>query len=269
MKFGVCCSPDQAQSLGDVGFDFFEWPVSSTVGTGSDADFAALTETVDLLPLVPEAWNVLLPGDLKVVGSEADPDALRVYAERSLARVRQLGGEVVVFGSGRSRNIPEDWPEDEAAGQFADACTMVAEIAAGIDLVIAFEPLRRDETNLINRVDEGLRLVERVDHAGFELLADLYHMAAENEPFSNLRAASPHLAHIHVAAPGSRGVPLDAEATSLLDSFLDELHTSAYDKRISFEGKWSEREELAEGLAIMRRLWASKGTGGAAQMRRD
>jgi sugar phosphate isomerase/epimerase len=255
VKFGICSNPAQAELMNDIGADFIEWNVSANVGTASDAEYASLVKTTGRLSLRPEAWNVLLPGEIMVVGPEANPDELRTYAERALPRVRQLGGEVIVFGSGRSRTVPEEWSAETAQEQFATACRIVAEIAHANDLVIVLEPLRRQETNLITRVDEGLRLVERLDQPGFELLADMYHMAAEDEPFANLIEAAPRLRHVHIAAPDSRGVPLEPEATTVLGEFFRTLRKTGYDARISFECKWEDPEDLATGLTIARELW--------------
>jgi len=40
--------------------------------------------------------------------------------------------------------------------------------------VIVVEPLRRQETNMINTTAEGLRWIEAVGHPSFELMVDLY-----------------------------------------------------------------------------------------------
>jgi sugar phosphate isomerase/epimerase len=256
VKFGICSQPAQAATMQEIGADFVEWNVSSNVGTASDEAYRELQALAASLAVKPEAWNVLLPGEIKVTGPDADLDQLQEYAKRALPRVRQLGGEVIVFGSGRSRSIPEGFPEDTGRAQFRDACAVVASVAAANDLTIVFEPLRKPETNLINLVSEGLDLVESLNQPGFELLADMYHMAEEAEPFDIVVKAAPRLKHVHIAAAGSRGVPLNETDQAMLAEFFRELHRAGYDQRISFECRAEDVEEYRQGLAIARQLWA-------------
>src|SRR5690606_512253 len=122
-----------------------------------------------------------------------------------------------------------------AQDQFRAACVVVAQVAAANGLTIVFEPLRKPETNLINLVSEGLDLVESLDQPGFELLADMYHMAEEGEPFDIVAKAAPRLKHVHIAAAGTRGVPLNDAEQAMLREFFQELHRAGYDSRISFE----------------------------------
>jgi len=255
MRFGVCCAPDQTAALADVPLDYVEWPVASTVGAMDDAAFRGLARDAARLPFRPEVWNVLLPQVLMLVGPAADHEGLRRYAGRTLPRLRALGGEVVVLGSGLCRAVPEGWPRAEAETQFGLACRILAEEADRRGLTIALEPLNRRETNLVTTFGDAVRVVALIDAAAFRVLADLYHMAAEDEPFAAVRTAAPVLAHVHVAAPITRTVPGDAEAVAALRSFLGELAAAGYDRRISLECVWKEPEEIARGLAATKAAW--------------
>ena len=256
MKFGVCCSPDRSAEYAAVGFDFVEWAVASNVGTVDAEQFGELQRLAESLSVTPEAWNILLPGDLKVVGPEADNDVLKAYLEVALPRVRALGGELIVFGSGRSRTIPDDFDHAVAEQQFELACRTIAESAAENALTIVLEPLRKGETNLVNTVDEGLDLVNRIDHPSLELLADLYHMLDNEEPHSSVVPAAAHLRHVHIASR-PRFVPLDGEDLTDLNAFLSELKRAGYDRRLSFECKSDDVAEFGRGLDVLREAWAA------------
>ena len=256
MKFGVCCSPDRSAAFAECGFDFVEWAVASNVGNVDADQFSALQRVTESLSVIPEVWNILLPGDLKVVGPDADNDVLKAYLDVALSRVRGLGGELVVFGSGRSRTIPDDIDRAVAELQFELSCRTIAQAAAENALTIVLEPLRKGETNLINTVDEGLELVNRIGHPSLELLADMYHMLDNDEPFSSVLPAASHLKHVHIASR-PRFVPLDGEDLSDLNSFLGELKRAGYEGRLSFECRSDDVAEFGRGLDVLREAWAA------------
>jgi sugar phosphate isomerase/epimerase len=239
-----------------AGFDFVEWPMSRTVGEMDDAAFADLAALARDLPVTPEAWNVMLPGTLKVVGPEVDPAALERYLETAFARAEALGGRIVVFGSGGARTIPEGWSAEEATRQFEDACRIAGDAARRHGLTIAIEPLRREETNLVNHVREAVAIAERVDHPAVQVLSDLYHVTAGNEPFADTGAAAPRLAHVHVAAPGTRTLPVAGEHEDAYRDYFAVLRDAGYDARVSLECRDSTPERAGEALRMLRALWS-------------
>ncbi len=254
-RFGVCCAPSQTAELSDLGFDFVEWPMRSTVGTMSEDEYTALRQEARALPLVPEAWNIMLPTTLKVVGAEADHEGMVAYLETALARAAELGGSIVVFGSAPSRRVPEDWPRDEALKQFEDACLRAGEVAMQHGITLAVEPLPSSTVNLVNCVAEGARVVDNVRHPNVQLLADLGHVGVEGEPFEDTTAAGSVLVHVHVALPHSRQIPLPSRGADFLRDYFHALQAAHYAGRISAECEWSSTTELAEGLTFMRTAW--------------
>ncbi|MEJ7839621.1 MAG: sugar phosphate isomerase/epimerase family protein [Thermomicrobiales bacterium] len=239
-----------------LGFDFVEWAVASNIGTTDQARFDELQTLTRSLPVTSEVWNILLPGDIKVVGPEADTSKLRNYLDAALPKVRALGGELIVFGSGRSRTVPENFDRTIAETQFREAIGIIADVAGANDLTIVLEPLRTGETNLINTVAEGLAVVEEMAHPNFELLADLYHMLDNGENLADVVPAARHLRHVHIATK-PRLVPLEGEDVVVLGQFLTELKRAGYDERMSFECKSDDPDELRRGLEILRETWAA------------
>ncbi len=77
---------------------------------------------------------------------------------------------------------------------------------SGVSLVL--EPINRYETSLINNVQQGLELVERVEASYFGLLLDTFHMNIEEPDIeASIAACGAHVLHFHVAdsnrlAPG-------------------------------------------------------------------
>lgn len=265
MQFGVCLTPARTTGLdelaGDARPDFVEWSVASTVGTVDAEAFAAVQADAAILPFVPETWNVLLPGTLKIVGPEADPEALVAYAEVALARVAALGGELCVFGSGGARTIPDGWDHAEGRRQFIAACRLLVPIAETHGITLALEPLRRAETNLVNSVTDGLVLLDEVGDDRFTILADLYHMLEEGEAVRVVRDAGARLTHVHVAAEGTRTLPTAATDGAVMADFFRELHAVGYDRRVSIECQWEDVQALGASLAFLRETWATTTAG--------
>lgn len=254
MRFGICSSPDQAEELAQCGFDYVEWPLRS-IAELDDSAYAELRKQASKLPVHPEAFNVMLPGSIKVVGPDADPQKLQRYLEHAFLRASELGGGLVVFGSGGSRRVPEGWSQEEALAQFEEACRLTGEQAAAHGLTIALEPLNTGETNLINSVAEGAAVVERVAHPAVRLLSDLYHVGVEGESFADTTTAGPVLAHVHVAVPEDRTIPLPGREGDVLQRYFEALNRGGYNGRVSVEGKWSP-DEAARGAAFLREMWA-------------
>lgn len=256
MRFGICYSPDQSLALAEAGYDFVEWPMSRTVGEMDEEAYQSLRNLARDLPIAPEAWNVMLPKSIMVVGPDADHTGMKHYVETAMSRAAELGGQVVVFGSGGSRAVPDAWPREEAVQQFEDACRIAGDVAAQNRITIAIEPLRRAETNLVNSVSEAAVIVKRVGHSSVQLLSDLYHVAQEDEPLRDTGAAATVLAHVHIAAPYSRAMPHPGEADSMYQEYFRILQRSGYNQRISIE--CSPRptvDEAAEGLEYLKSLW--------------
>ena len=256
MRFGICAPPEQAAALAAVGYDYVEWPLHRTAGAFSDEEYAALRRLAGHLPVRPEAWNVMLPARIMVVGPEADHAALRDYLNVAFARVAELHGAIVVFGSGASRRIPDGFPREVASAQFDAACSIAGDAAQGNGITIAIEPLNRGETNLVNSVAEGVGVVQRVAHPAVRVLSDLYHVTLEGEPLADTTAAGDLLAHVHVAAPDRR-IPRPGHGEDELRAYFQALRAAAYDDRVSIEARWSEIEEATAGLHLMRETWAS------------
>jgi sugar phosphate isomerase/epimerase len=72
--------------------------------------------------------------------------------------------------------------------------------AADHDTTVLYEPLNRYETNLINTLADGVKLLTGLGTSRVKLLADLFHMNIEEANIAEaLRQAGPHVGHVHFA----------------------------------------------------------------------
>jgi sugar phosphate isomerase/epimerase len=251
---------DRAEAVAAAGYDYWEPPVATVSARQGEEAFAPIRERFAALSLVPEAWNCLLPRELKVTGPDADPESLARYLDIAFGRIAQVGGRVVVFGSGGARAVPDGFDRSQADEQVASFLRRAGESAAARDLTLAVEPLNRGECNIINSVAEGLAMVRRVGHERVRLLADCYHMWLEDEPMENLIEADGALVHIHVS---DRPRHAPAEGADELKPFLSALRAAGYDGRISVECRWGDdfEGEVRRAREFLLRVWAEAADG--------
>ena len=111
MRYGCCVGPDKIDVIADAGFDFCELPAAAVRPFEDDSAALPYLRAISAAPLRPEAFNVLVPAQVPLVGPQRDPGQIRDYLRRTFGRMRQLGGEVVgvaflielTFLSGRDR----------------------------------------------------------------------------------------------------------------------------------------------------------------------
>jgi len=254
-RFGVCTSPEHASAASEAGFDFIECAVGNSLNAqGGSRRFKKSEELVTSSGLASEAFNCFLPPDLKVTGPEVNMQALEQYVAIAFNRARALGGEIVVFGSGGARSVPEGFPVESAREQLVRFLEMAAPPAEANGITIAIEPLASRECNIINSVAEAAELAGQVDHAAVKVLADIYHMAADNEPFEAIEAAGELLVHVHVSDPETRKAPLAGNENVL--AFFRTLHAAKYSGRLSLECAWGDFEsEAAMSLEALKGVW--------------
>jgi sugar phosphate isomerase/epimerase len=251
MQIGYCGLIEESWKAKEAGFDFMECPLTSLRGDDDEEAFAPILEVYKTAALPVKAFNIFLPSDLRVVGPEVDEKRLERYTKRALERAKAVGAEIVVFGSGKSRTIPESFPREEAEEQLVHFLDMVADVAEHHGIVVVIEPLRKEESNIINTVAQGVALAKRVDHPSVKVLADFYHMDEVGEPLAHLGDYGSWLMHIHVADTG-RGAPGTGDYP--YEVFEEELRKAKYDRLISVECRWRDfQEEAAPAVAFLRR----------------
>ena len=244
MRFGCCVPFDgtdddlaRVELLAEIGYQFFEPPVSALRVEQDPEEWYAVRRAFHRAALKPEAFNCFLPGDLQLVGDEVDWPRLEKYVALALDRAEEAGAQVIVFGSGGSRNVPEGYPHEEALHQVRYFLNMTADYAG--ELRIGVESLRSKQCNMLNRVEEVSQLVREVGRPEIGVTADCFHMDYEEEPWSNVVAAADLLAHAHCC---DRDQQLPGRGGADLTGFFDALREAGYDGRVSLECPLSDFE---------------------------
>jgi len=240
--------------LAQVGYDYIELSVSRHLQPEvDDAGWSAIGHSIEIQPLPTEAFNTFLPADLKVTGPAVDTERVHSYLSVAFQRAAALGGQLIVFGSGGARTIPQEYPRQTAWQQLLDFVRMAGEEAARVGMGLCIEPLNRSESNVLNDVQEAMLLSQQAGHPQVRVLADLYHIERENEPMAHIAEAGSRISHVHVADTGRRP---PGQGTYPYPAFFSTLREIGYDDRCSVECRWEDLPtECGPALAFLQRMW--------------
>jgi len=216
----------------DSGFDYVELPLAQMTDL-NDREFSSLKERMDLSGLKCEVCNNFFPGHVRLTGNAVDYGKIEEYLDKALGRAAQLGVKVIVFGSPKSKNVPEGYPMDKAWSQLVDLLKTIDPLVRTKGITVAIEPLCKLESNIINTATDGLRLSRAVDRENIKLLVDYFHLVMEKEDPEILLRAGSYIRHIHFANPAGRVYPIEIEDGYI--RFMNLLKRVGYEGRISVE----------------------------------
>ena len=237
VKVGVCTR--DVAGAAKYGFDYVE-PAAAEIAAMSKDQFREFSDTMLVSPLRCHAFNSFIRRpDLKVVGPEVPTSALKEYLEGCLPRCRRLGASIVVWGSAGSRNVPEGFSREQARDQIAAFLKMTGEVARHSHLIVAIEPLRRQESNILNTGAEALEMVRRVKHPNIRMIIDYFHLREENEDPRIIEIGRREIVHLHFANPHGRVWPHDLAEDDHYAAFFGYLKKTGYSGGISIEGQGS------------------------------
>jgi sugar phosphate isomerase/epimerase len=106
-------------------------------------------------------------------------------------------GAPAIIGSMQGRHGPMvDAPT--ATSYLSEALEQLGEHAKQQGVPLLFEPLNRYETNMVNTVEAGVKLLSSLSTRNVLLLVDLFHMNIEEVSISEaLKVGAAHIGHVH------------------------------------------------------------------------
>lgn len=247
MRLGCCVTPDLIDAAAAAGYDYVELPVSAVLPERPETEFEPVREQLRSAPLKPEAWQFLLPPELKVAGPDVDWPRVARYAYTALRRISDVGGAVVAFGSAAGRCVPEGFSTHSALDQITEFLRVCAASARSRGLIIGIEPLSQSRCNVINSVPEAVRLARTVNLPEVGVLPDAFHMAADGHSPLDVVDAAEWLAHVHI--PPAEAIPGDDTWTR---EFAEALRMADYDWRVSVQSDWAELQDMTRALERVR-----------------
>jgi len=218
----------KASHLGFDGIEVFP-PDASSI---SDGDLPRILEDHDLrLAAVGTG-----AGWVKHKFTLTDQDsAVRQKARDFIRSIIRAAGSLqapAIIGSMQGRWGGEV-SHDLATRFLADALNELAEVSRAYGVPLLFEPLNRYETNVVNRIDDGVSLVRQAASDNVKLLADLFHMNIEERDFRlAFHDGTGHIGHVHFADSNRRAVGWGHIDPRFVAYWLDEI---AYEGFVSAE----------------------------------
>jgi D-psicose/D-tagatose/L-ribulose 3-epimerase len=128
----------------------------------------------------------------------------------------------------------------------------IAAHAASKGIELCIEPLNRFETDFLNTVDQGLKLVKAVGAKNVKLHLDTFHMNIEekNQPDA-IRKAGAALGHFH-ACGTDRGTP--GNDSLQWKPIVQALKEVGYDGDVVIESFTTDVKVIARAAAIWRKI---------------
>ena len=134
-----------------------------------------------------------------------------------------IGGNIIVVGSPKQRNVPEGATPQQAWDWAKQTLTKAVSRALHRGVTICLEPLSPQETNFINTAEEAVRFVKQFRTPSLKVILDVKAMSSENKPIPEIiRDSWPHFAYFHandknLKGPGFGDVDFKPIAAALYD----------------------------------------------------
>lgn len=242
------------------------WLVDKVAGMGFDI-FEAAVEDPTLVD-VGALKHALLRSGLGVVMCGAfgpgrnlssleagERQAAEDYLRWMIEAAAELESPVVcgpMYSSVGKPHLEDPHQRQEEWGLAVDGLQRLSSYAGEHGVRLAFEPLNRFETDLINIVDQGLALIEAVGspHLGFHL--DTFHMHLEEKDSpAAIRKAGERLFHLH-ACENDRGIPGAGQVnwTGIAAALLE----TGYAGAVVIESFTPQVKSIARAVCIWRQI---------------
>jgi sugar phosphate isomerase/epimerase len=119
---------------------------------------------------------------------------------------RDVGGNILVFGSPAQRRIPAGATREQATRYAVDTFRRAAPGFADCGVTLAIEPLSPPEADFINTAAEAVAILNELGHPNFALHLDVKAMSTETVPAPDLiRNHRDRMVHFHANDPNKRG----------------------------------------------------------------
>jgi sugar phosphate isomerase/epimerase len=191
------------EQVARLGYDGVELAVRDPALIDVNALEAAVARCGLAVPAIGtgQAW-----GEERLSLTDSSPDVRAAALGRLKSHLRLAARFQAVTIVGLIRGVtPLGIGRPQALTWLADAVRDCAEAASRLGLQLVIEPINRYETDLVNTVDEGLALVDRIGADNVGLLLDTFHMNIEEPSIeASLRRAGPRITHLHAADSNRR-----------------------------------------------------------------
>ncbi|MBN8787005.1 MAG: sugar phosphate isomerase/epimerase [Terrimonas sp.] len=265
MKFGIntflFTSPFTTESV-SLFPQFKKWGFDSVEIALEDAshiDAKVVKKALDDNGLVCGSICAAMGADRDFRGSASDQEGAKKYLEGIIDVMPDLGCPFLIgplySAVGRADfETPEDYKKQWDI--VVKHLKSLADYAQKADVTLCLEPLNRFETDFLNTCDQGLKLVNDINHPAVGLHLDTFHMNIEekNQAKAILKAGS-KLKHFH-ACGTDRGTPGN-DSLNWTEIF-NALKQIGYDNNVVIESFTPDVKIIAKAASIWRNMEPSQ-----------
>jgi sugar phosphate isomerase/epimerase len=252
MDIGWVGRIDRSDHVKRMGYDFLEVALAPMNLEDDDA-FEAGKAAVKGSALPTPVFGQLLPQSMRVVGPDVDRGRIQRYLARVAEVTEAAGAAIVILGGGWARNVPEGWSRDRAHDQFLEMVSWCTDALDGTGIMLALEAQNHNETNFMTTIAEAVEIAKIIDRPDVRVIADIYHLYMEPEPFDVVTTSADWIVHVHLSDT-ERKTP--GTASYDFDPLFDRLKASGYRGRLSIECFAEIPEpEMRRTRAFVKRGW--------------
>lgn len=144
-----------------------------------------------------------------------------------------LGGEIMVFGSPRQRNLHENVTYQQGVDYAIDVLKRTTEALEQLDVTLALEPLGPEEGDFMLTARSGIEIAQAVNSPMVKLHLDVKAMSTESKPIPDIiRDSRDWLVHFHANDPNRQGPGM---GDTDFEPIYEALKAISYDGWISVE----------------------------------
>jgi D-psicose/D-tagatose/L-ribulose 3-epimerase len=231
------------------GFDGIEVPILDPAAFDADA----VAREFDRVGLARTAVANVPRGSSLASADAGERQRARDHVAACITVARDIGAEVLAgpmytpvgFLTG-TRRTPEEWK------WAVDSWQQLSPVVEAAGIEIGIEPLNRFETYFLNVAVDAARLCDEVGCPRIGILVDTFHANIEEKSIgAALRAAGPHLKHLHVCE-NDRGVPGSGHVA--WGEFFATVAALGYERWMTIESFGFSLGELSTAAAVWRDL---------------
>lgn len=206
-KIGYCLSIDEIYEFAERKefseyCDFIDLSGRELVSI-SEQSFKKLNNSLNKLGIPCRGIHATFPLDIKLTGTQYEPQKVLDYFAVLQARCELLGIRMIGVGSPGSRNLENGFAEAEADKQMIQILRLLSD--HGHDMSILLEACNLSEGNYIVSSNKVSELVDSVNRSNVGAVCDIYHFWLLNEdPDRIIPRFYKKTAYIHIADPNGR-----------------------------------------------------------------
>ncbi len=199
----------QAAELGYTGLEVAPFTLAPRITDVTPAQRQELRRVAEAagVPIIGLHWLLARTEGMQLTSCE--PAVRQQTADYlvELARAcRDLGGELMVFGSPAQRRIPSGATRAEATDHAVDTFERAAAGIAATGVRLCLEPLAPAEADFIQTAAEAAQILDRLAHPNFILHLDVKAMSSESASIPELiRTHAARTGHFHANDANRRG----------------------------------------------------------------